>query len=302
MPTLTLADIQIRDPFILPVAAENAYYLFGTTDKNAWNGAGQGFDCYRSRDLQCWEGPIAAFRPPPGFWATTNFWAPEAHYYQGKYYLFASFKAPNRYRGTQILVSDAPQGPYLPLTDAPITPPNWECLDGTLHVDPYGNPWIVFCHEWVQIHNGAVYALPLSQDLTWPVGRPIHLFNASEAAWVRKTDWPKPEAHNGLRFPTFVTDGPFLYRTQTGVLLMLWSSIGQRGYTLGLARSLSAQINGPWVQLDTPLWEEDGGHGMVFRDFEGQLHMTIHQPNQSPFERPRLFKLQDCSDTLKIQE
>jgi hypothetical protein len=143
--------------------------------------------------------------------------------------------------------------------------------------------------------------MPLSQDLTWPIGRPILLFNASEAAWVRKAEWPQPEV-NGPRFPTFVTDGPFLYRTQIGVLLMIWSSIGHRGYTMGLARSLSAQINGPWVQMDTPLWEEDGGHGMIFRDFKGQLHMTIHQPNQSPLERTRLFKIQDRSDTLRIIE
>ncbi len=81
-------DIQIRDPFILPVPEEGLYYLFGTTSKrpfaiepDAWDG----FDGYRSRDLQEWEGPFPAFRPAPGFWATTQFWAPEVHRYQGRY-------------------------------------------------------------------------------------------------------------------------------------------------------------------------------------------------------------------------
>ncbi|MFZ0544128.1 MAG: hypothetical protein WAM60_01730 [Candidatus Promineifilaceae bacterium] len=30
-------------------------------------------------------------------------------------------------------------GPYSPLVDGPITPDNWQCLDGTLHVDEDGN-------------------------------------------------------------------------------------------------------------------------------------------------------------------
>jgi arabinan endo-1,5-alpha-L-arabinosidase len=298
MHNLTLADIQIRDPFVLPVKEENAYYLFGTTDANAWDGQGQGFDCYRSQDLIHWEGPIPAFRPPVGFWATTNFWAPEAHAFQGKYYLFASFKAPRRYRGTQILVSPVPQGPYVPLSDGPITPPDWECLDGTFYVDRGGQPWIVFCHEWVQVHNGAVCAMPLSLDLSRPAGRPIFLFNASEAPWVRRPEWPDPAGR--ALFPTFVTDGPFLHRARSGALLMLWSSFGARGYAMGLAHSESGEIAGPWTQLEQPLWEEDGGHGMIFHDFAGQLYMTLHQPNQTPHERARLVKIEDRGGRLNI--
>lgn len=291
MPILTLADIQIRDPFVLPVASEQTYYLFGTTDTNAWEGRGQGFDCYRSRDLEQWEGPFPAFRPPAGFWATTNFWAPEAHAYAGKYYLFASFKAPQRYRGTQVLVSAAPAGPYTPLTDGPVTPPDWECLDGTLHVEPGGTPWIVFCHEWVQVHNGAVCAMPLNADLSRPAGRPVLLFNASEAPWVKRPEWPA--AGERALFPTYVTDGPFLHRSPSGALYMLWSSFGARGYAMGLARSTSGAVTGPWVQQERPLWEEDGGHGMLFRAFDGQLYLTLHQPNQTPLERARLIKIPD---------
>lgn len=288
---LTLPDIQIRDPFVLPVQAEGCYYLFGSTDTNIWNGPGQGFDCYRSRDLQHWEGPIPAFRPQPDFWGTFNFWAPEAHFYQGKYYLFASFKAPNCYRATQILVSDGPAGPYRPLTDGPITPPNWECLDGTLHVDAAGRPWIVFCHEWLQVHNGAMYALPLSDDLTHAVGRPVFLFNASEAPWARQMHTPGPDVP--FRFATFVTDGPFLHRTAAGELLMVWSSMGHKGYAMGVARSTSGEVTGPWVQSDTAFWEEDGGHGMIFSAFDGRLFITLHRPNNSPMERAHFFEIEE---------
>jgi hypothetical protein len=167
-----------------------------------------------------WEGPIPAFRPPPGFWGEQNFWAPEVHGYNGRFYMFASFKADRRYRGTQVLVSDVLSGPYLPLAGGPVTPANWECLDGTLHVDTDNVPWIVFCHEWVQVHNGAVYAMRLSPDLRESAGRPVFLFNASEAPWVYQSGWPNEKSQ--YHFPAYVTDGPFIYRTGGGILLMLW--------------------------------------------------------------------------------
>ena len=100
-------DIQIRDPFIVPVAAEGVYYMFGTTDKDCWQEPGTGFNGYKSSDLENWEGPIEVFRPSEDFWATKNFWAPEVHAYNGVYYMFATFKADRRYRGTRILASDS---------------------------------------------------------------------------------------------------------------------------------------------------------------------------------------------------
>lgn len=166
-------DIQIRDPFVFPNDKDGRYYLFGSTDKNIWDEPGEGFDCYQSKDLSNWEGPIPAFRPPQGFWGYMNFWAPEVHWFHGTYYMFASFKGKVGYRGTQILESKTIVGPYQPLTDGPVTPPDWQCLDGTLFVDEQGTPWIVFCHEWVQVHNGAIYAQALSPDLKRPVSPPV---------------------------------------------------------------------------------------------------------------------------------
>lgn len=295
-------DIQIRDPFILPVPEEGLYYLFGTTSKrpfaiepDAWDG----FDGYRSRDLQEWEGPFPAFRPAPGFWATTQFWAPEVHRYQGRYYMFASFKAPHHYRATQILVANQSGGPYHLWSEKPVTPPDWECLDGTLHFDEKKQPWIIFCHEWVQVHNGAMYALRLSGDLKQSEGRPVFLFNASEADWVTHPAWPT-NAQTSRTFPTYVTDGPFLYRTKNGTLLMLWSSQGKKGYAMGIARSLSGKIEGPWEQQPEPLWADDGGHGMIFKTFEGRLLLTIHRPNHPPQERPIFRELLDEGDSLRL--
>lgn len=293
---VTLADIQIRDPFVLPVKDKQTYFLYGSTDENIWSGPGTGFNCYRSVDLEFWEGPFPAFRPPEGFWGTTQFWAPEVHEYRGEFYLFATFKAEERFRGTQILKAERPEGPYLPWSDGPVTPKNWECLDGTLHIDDDGAPWMIFCHEWKQIHDGAIYARRLSPDLRAAEGPPVFLFNASEAPWAVPLQREEPR-----EFPIYVTDGPFIHRTSDGSLLMLWSSMGRSGYAMGVARSTTGTVPGPWQQADEPIWYEDGGHGMIFRDFDDRLYLALHQPNDTPHERTVLQPIEEHGPSIRLE-
>ena len=69
---------------------------------------------------------------------------------------------------------------------------------------------------------------------------------------------------------------------------MLWSGRGPKGYAMGSACS-EGGILGPWKQNKRLAFQEDGGHGMVFKTFEGKLLMTVHQPNQTPNERPKFF-------------
>lgn len=293
--TLRIEDIQIRDPFLLTVHDTQTYYLFGSTDTDIWRSApATGFDCYRTTDLENWEGPIAAFRPPQGFWSDRNFWAPEVHEYRGRYYMFATFKAEGVCRGTQILVADAPHGPYAPWSDGPVTPADWECLDGTLFVDDDGDPWIVYCHEWVQVMDGEVVAQRLTADLTAAQGEPILLFRGSEAPWAHRL--PHPRVPEGVA--AYVTDGPFLHRLASGVLIMLWSSRGAAGYAMGVARSVSGTILGPWTQEDAPVWSADGGHGMIARTLAGDLVLTLHRPNNTPDERATFHPLEETDVTV----
>ena len=289
---MTLAEIQIRDPFVLPVRSAGCYYLYGTTDEDPWQGPGTGFDCYRSRDFLLWEGPFPAFRPGPDFWADTNFWAPEVHVRGDQFFLLASFKAAGRCRGTQVLVAAAPEGPFVPWSDGPVTPPGWDCLDGTLHVDADGVPWMVFCHEWTQVRDGTMCALPLSSDLRRAAGPPVQLFQASDAPWVHRLP--------GYESVFYVTDGPFLHRTADGTLWLMWSSFGTSGYAMGLARSGSGTVLGPWTHEPAPLWSEDGGHGMFFRAFDGRLFLTLHQPNDTPRERARLHEVEEDGGILRL--
>jgi len=290
---MLLSDINIRDPFILPW--EGAYYLYGSRVANpavnaTW-GMQAGFDVYKSTDLTHWDGPKSVFEITGDFWATRDAWAPEVHLYRGKFYMFASFKAEDKCRGTHILVADRPDGVFVPVSDSPATPTDWECLDGTLYIAQNGDPYIVFCHEWLQVGNGTVCAQKLCPDLTASVGEPLELWSAKDYPGVV-----------GVRGGTgFVTDGPFLYRCADGTLLSIWSTFGSGGYAELICKSAGGEIDGPWQVCSQPLFENDGGHGMIFRDFTGRLLFIMHRPNSpATTERPVLLQLVDTGSSIRI--
>lgn len=272
---MKFSDINIRDPYILTY--EGKYYLYGTRATNTWGAVDVktiGFDVYVSEDMESWSEPKEIFSYFEGFWGDRQYWAPEVHYYKGKFYMFASFVSEVTYRGTAILVSDTPDGRFVPHSNGAVTPSNWSCLDGTLWVED-GVPYIVFCHEWTQIKNGTVCALRLSDDLKESIGEPIELWSAGDASWRHDHDG------NG----SFVTDGPFLLRVD-GELISIWSSFSKGEYVEAIARSDNGKISGKWTIDDSLLFEKNGGHGMIFTDLNGQLCFIYHTPNNTPLERP----------------
>lgn len=291
-----ISDIQMRDPFMVP-DGEN-WYLFGSTDRDIWRAPGVGFDVYRSRRKPNedfppdeYEGPFPAFRPPAGFYSETNFWAPEVHRYRGAWYMFATFKPVTGRRGTAVLKSNSVDGPYTPWSEGPVTPPQWECLDGTFYTDSREQPWMIFCHEWTQTGDGEICALPLTPDLKAAAGEARLLFRASETPWASPLKVKDPGRYPAPE-PFYVTDGPFLYTAKNGSLLLLWSSFGVAGnYCIGVASSVSSDLRGPWKQSDACLFEADGGHGMVFSTPAGRLFLTVHSPNKSPMERPVFLEI-----------
>lgn len=277
---LTNDEINIRDPFVL--VHDHRYYLYGTRGENCW-GPADGFDVYVGDDLNFWKGPFVCFRNDGTFWADRNYWAPEVYPWRGMFYMLASFKNETRRRGTAILCAASPLGPFKPWSDGPVTPDNWECLDGTLYVSPDGCPYMVFCHEWVQAGDGEILAMPLSDDLKTATGEPFLLFRASDASWSRLV-------HHSSGISGHVTDGPFLWRKEDGSLLCLWSGFSDKGYTLGVAASDNGDITGHFVQKDVVL-SEDGGHGMLFRALDNRLYLAYHRPNVHLLERPYFIPL-----------
>jgi hypothetical protein len=84
---------------------------------------------------------------------------------------------------------------------------------------------------------------------------------------------------------------------------MIWSSFRKGGdYAVGIARSESGKIEGPWIQSGEPLFPDNGGHGMFFRDLSGNLRLVLHQPNQMPHERVKFIKMIEVDGRLEMEK
>jgi GH43 family beta-xylosidase len=277
-------DINIRDPFVL--VHDGKYYMYGTRAAN-FGCKTAGFDVYVGTDLENWSEPIEVFDSEKNGMNTEVNWAPEVHKFNGRFYMLATFTKPDGLRGTYILVSDTPDGEFMPLSDKTLTPDGWECLDGTLHLEN-GKAYCIFCHEHTQILNGTICYVELSDDLSCAVSEPVELFDAGAYLGREATE----SCHN-------VTDGPYLYRKADGKLLMIWSTVDNK-YVQCIAASDNGSVTGKWSFLD-PLFTEDGGHGMLFEDMEGNLKLTLHCPNITDYERPVFFDIKETDVSLSIK-
>lgn len=235
-----LDEIRVHDPWIFADASSKTYYLYTAFRSNGGGSARGTVIVYQSKDLAVWTGPKTIFEVPDSGWANPadGLWAPEIHPYQGRFYLLATLhnnkkmlpdaevdgrttQIEVRYkglgphlRGTQVFVGDSPLGPFRPLVDRPAPPPASMTLDGTLYVED-GSPYMVYAHEWVQLVDGAMEAIQLTPDLAQGIGEPFFLFKASDAPWLRARTTVSNHPVN------YVTDGPELYRTQQGRLVMI---------------------------------------------------------------------------------
>lgn len=305
-PGVPTDSIYCRDPFIVADAATRTYYLFRSS--TTAEGLG-GVEAFRSADLKTWYGPQRVFTVPEDNFINGPIWAPEVHQYKGDWYIFATINTDRQwaesiegwpkftYRGTQIFRSKSLDGPFLPLGKELTTPKEYMSLDGTLWVED-GVPYMVFCHEWVQTVDGTFELMPLKKDLSAAAGDPKTIFTASQAPWISPNNyWTEPD---GTKKAAYVSDGNFVYRTKDGELLILWSSFKNGKYCVAISRSESGKIEGPWTCDPEPIFEEDGGHPMVFKDFDGGLKLVFHQPN-SGHSHPVILSVEDTGKTLEIK-
>jgi beta-xylosidase len=310
---LTLPSMPLHDPFILADGPSKTYFLYTSNVASLTGEKRRGTMVYESKDLKHWSKPTVVFVPPDDFWAHDGAWAPEVHLYRGHFYLFTTLHnearpipqprpmgRPTYVRGTLIAMSDRPTGPFVPLKqDGPVPPADFMTLDGTLYVDHNNQPWMVYAHEWLQKTDGTIEAIPLKPDLSEAAGPAIHLFKGSDAPWLNAEIVPS------ARGAVYITDGPELFRTKDGHLLMLWSSYEHAhgvtdagsSYVQTVARSRSGEIQGPWEQL-SPLIHEDSGHGMLFHTFDGRLMLVLHRPFKNA--RGKIYEMKDAGDHLEV--
>lgn len=301
-------DLYVRDPYIVADKNSQTYFLYKAGKVENEDGEKvNGVVAYKSKDLEKWEGPYPVYAMPKNNWANGSVWAPEVHHYNGKYYLFATINSDMEwkrqredwpkytFRGTQIFQADNLLGPFLPFEDKePHTPMDRMALDGTLWEEE-GIPYMIYCHEWVEIEDGTMELVELAPDLSKAVGSSLTLFHASSAPWSTGS------AHkDGTK--SYVTDGCFVYKTKEDKLLMIWSSFKNGSYAIGVAESVTNKVRGPWIQQEDLLFEQDGGHGMLFQTFDGRLMITFHGPNRpAGSERMQIFEVEDVGNTVRLK-
>ena len=294
-----LDSIILSDPFVLADRNTNMYYMTGT-----------GGMLWKSKDLRLWDGPWQVTKTDPNSWMGPEpmIWAAEIHPYKGKYYYFATFTNRNinidtvkgnviERRACHVLVSENPDAPYVPMKDSIYLPAGKPTLDGTFWVDADGKPYMVYCYEWLQNWNGTIEKIELKPDLSGTIGNGKVLFRASDSPWSREKD------ENGLDVPNKVTDGPYMFRTATGRLGMIWTSWVYDVYTQGVAYSESGTLDGPWIQKKDPVTPPNYGHGMLFLTLQGKLLMSLHSHkniNGRFLRTPHFFEADISTDKLVI--
>ncbi|QKJ32571.1 family 43 glycosylhydrolase [Mucilaginibacter mali] len=295
---IPLDSIRLSDPFIMADSKTNMYYMTGT-----------GGLLWKSKDMKLWDGPYRVTQTDPNSWMGPRpmIWAAELHEYKGKYYYFATFTNRDvkidtvkgnviERRACHILVSDKPDGPYVPMQDPTYLPANKPTLDATFWIEN-GKPYMLYCYEWLQNWNGTVEKIALKPDLGGSIGEGKVLFRASDSPWSREKD------ENGKDRPNKVTDGPYVFQTKTGKLGIIWTSWVYNVYTQGVAYSASGKLDGPWVQEKNPITPPDFGHGMLFTDLNGKQLMCIHSHksvNGKYIRIPHLFEVDLSGDKLVV--
>lgn len=294
---MKLDEIRIRDPFIL--LADDIYYLYGTINESK----ARSLYVHKSRDLVNFDEPTVIYTLSEDSWATRDLWAPEVHCYRGKFYLFLSMLGKDNLRGTEISVSDSPEGPFVPLTGKPATPAGQSCIDGTLYLEN-GVPYLVYSHDWPDCYRedegayvGEIAAVQLSEDLTEQVGEPFLLFTSKAAPL--SGEHPTHCKWGGKDIVRYGSDGPFVTRLSDGRPFLLWSPIPEGNYVV--LGAIADSIHGEWRHCDTPVFDDNGGHPMVFCDRDGVRKLTIHWPEVYWHENARILPLCEEDGRLRLK-
>ena len=298
----TTQDIYIRDPFVL--ADNDTYYMYGTT--KPYKGS---FDVFTSKNMITWERQERCFVADDSFWGKNDFWAPEVYQYtyngETAYYMFATFRGDDDINGTAVLKADSPLGPFEEWSNGALTMPEHDCIDGTLYVEN-GTPYMIYCHGWNCGYEGCYDPNANATDPEQVMGSMAYVELSPDlksiAASAEHKEWF--DAKYGDMY-NFVTDGPFVYENN-GQKYLLWSTTEQFvGTEEGNYMTMCTPFEELGEEIDinatttTILYDENGGHGMVFTDFAGNDCLVIHTPNTGD-TRAKFFSVTNVENELTI--
>jgi xylan 1,4-beta-xylosidase len=251
------------DPSVIRVG--NEYWATATTSE--WAPL---FPLLYSRDLVNWEhvGNIFERRPD---WAVGNFWAPELHEHNGKFYVYYVGRKRGGPLHLAVATADKPTGPW---TDhGPLIGQAAGSIDAFPVVDTDGTRYLI----WKEDGNSRKQPTPLwiqklSDDGLKLVGEMKELFR-------NDTTWE----NNLVEGPAVIRRGDYWY------LFYAANACCGRACSYGVGVARAKNLLGPWEKYaSNPLVIGDNtwkcpGHGTLVRDKDGADWFLYHAYNAENF-------------------
>lgn len=292
---LSLESIAIRDPFIIK-DNEGGYVMFGTTTKHTIYDS-DGVYYYTSLDLKNWSNPKILMTKNDFGAKCKDFWSPEFYFINGTFYMLITLTFAKNKRGSYLYKSGSLLDKYELVCR--VTPKNEMSLHATMY-EECGEYYIVYSHEWKEVGVGEINAVKINKNFDGiEIDSKIKLFDARANNYKKNSN-------------VMVTDAPFCYKKNDD-LYILWSTYDRdKKYLTLMAKSSNGKIKGEYTQL-APLVVDDGGHAMIFTDYDGVEYIAYHSPGvKNPLinkvERPKikaisyefgLFTLKEQSNSYK---
>ncbi|MDR0395181.1 MAG: glycoside hydrolase family 43 protein [Tannerella sp.] len=260
-PAVVSKTLPLADPYIL--FFDNMYYIYGTN-------VGNGFDVYRSKDLEYWERASALSLSHTNSYGESRFWAPEVYYVEKekRFYMFYSAE-----EHICVATSDSPLGPFRQDEKKPIR--EEKGIDTSVFFDEDGKAYLYF----VRFTDGnVIWCAELKENLTEIKEETLVQCFKAEEPWELIA--PK------------VVEGPSVFK-QNGIYYMLYSANDYKSQDYAVGFAVSESPFGPWKKYEKNpvLHKNDGlvgvGHGAPFYDQDGKMRYVLHAHKSRTEIHPR---------------
>lgn len=283
-------SILLADPTIFN--DEGTYYLYGTGGSRQHSG--EGFEVYKSNDLQHWTGPCGAdegfcLKKSDATWGTTGFWAPQVFKRDDKYHFVYTANEQ-----IAIATADTPVGPFT--QEEPV------CIPADMRmIDPFvffeGKKAYMY-HVRLQDGN-RIFVSEMNKDLLSLNEKTTRECLHAESGWedTDNAQWT-------------VSEGPTVVKIdKTYYLFYSCNDFRNRDYAVGYATAKSPL--GPWTKHGEPIivrgviGENGTGHGDLFMNAQGEWQYVFHthfSPSQVSPRRTAVVTLDFDGVDFKLRE
>lgn len=221
------------------------------------------FPLFTSKNLLDWELVGHVFPEKLPDWASSNFWAPELYFENGRTYVYYTARKKGGMLCVAVASADRPEGPY---TDhGPLVGQEVGSIDGFAMPDEHGDLYLIWKEDGNSCHQDTpIWAQRLNPERTALVGEATELFG-------NDVPWEGP-----------LVEGSALVR-HNGWFYMFYAGNSCCGkscnYATGVARSRN--LLGPWEKHEqNPILDRNTswkcpGHGTV-TELDGRWFLLHH--------------------------